>query len=124
MSDKQHRVMVIDDSKTIRNTTEGYLRELGHECMCCTDGINGLSHVVSFSPDIFFIDVDMPRLDGLQTARVIRGNQQFKSTPIVMLSSKDGMFDMAMATEAGASDYIVKPPMKEAIAAVIKKHLG
>jgi twitching motility two-component system response regulator PilG len=124
MSTKQHRVMVIDDSKTIRNTTEAYLRELGHEVMCCTDGFNGISHMFSFDPDILLIDVEMPRLNGLETSRLIRANGRFKSTPIVMLSSKDGIFDMALATAAGASDYIVKPPVKDEIAAVITKHLG
>ncbi len=124
MSERQHRVMVIDDSKTIRTTTEGYLRELGHEVMCCTDGFNGISHMISFQPDILLIDVEMPRMNGLETARLIRANDQFKSTPIVMLSSKDGMFDMALASAAGASDYIVKPPVKDAISAVITKHLG
>ena len=118
------RVMVLDDSKTIRTTTEGYLRELGYDVHCCTDGINGISHIVSFVPDILLIDMEMPRLNGLETVRLIRGNSKFKSTPIVMLSSKDGMFDMALATDAGANDYIVKPPLKDAIEAVIKKHLG
>jgi len=118
------RVMVLDDSKTIRTTTEGYLRELGYDVHCCTDGINGISHIVSFAPDILLIDMEMPRLNGLETVRLIRGNSTFKSTPIVMLSSKDGMFDMALATDAGANYYIVKPPRKDAIEAVIKKHLG
>lgn len=124
MSQKQRRVMVIDDSKTIRTTTEGYLRELGYEVLCCTDGFNGISHMVSFEPEILFIDVEMPRMNGLETTRLIRANAQFRSTPIVMLSSKDGMFDMALAASAGANDYIVKPPVKDAIATVINKYLG
>lgn len=123
MTDKK-RVMVLDDSKTIRTTTEGYLRELGYEVQCCTDGINGISHILSFDPDILLIDMEMPRLNGLETVRLIRGNSKFKNTPIVMLSSKDGMFDMALATDAGANDYIVKPPEKGAIQIVIEKHLG
>lgn len=118
------RVMVLDDSKIIRNITEGYLRELGYDVQCCTDGINGISHIVSFDPEILLIDMEMPRLNGLETVRLIRGNSKFKNTPIVMLSSRDGMFDMALATDAGANDYIVKPPEKAAIQAVIKKHLG
>ncbi|NVL49997.1 response regulator [Pseudomonas syringae pv. actinidiae] len=123
MTDKK-RVMVLDDSKTIRTTTEGYLRELGYEVQCCTDGINGISHILSFDPDILLIDMEMPRLNGLETVRLIRGNSKYKNTPIVMLSSKDGMFDMALATDAGANDYIVKPPEKGAIQTVIEKHLG
>lgn len=124
MTEKK-RVMVIDDSKTIRTTTEGYLRELGYEVQCCTDGLNGISHIVSFAPDILLIDMEMPRMNGLETVRLIRsGKSEFKNTPIVMLSSKDGMFDMALANDAGSNDYIVKPPEKAAIQAVIKKHLG
>lgn len=123
MSQKQYRVMVIDDSKSIRNTTEAYLHELGHEVLCCTDGFNGISHMISFQPDILLIDMEMPRMNGLETVRLIRANEKFKATPIVMLSSKDGMFDMALAKSAGATDYIVKPPVKEAIAALFAKHL-
>lgn len=124
MSGKKHRVMVLDDSKTIRTTTEAFLRDLGHEVKCCTDGINGISHILSFQPDILLIDMEMPRMNGLETVRLIRGNSKFKNTPIVMLSSMDGMFDMALASEAGANDYIVKPPKIDAIDSVIKKHLG
>lgn len=124
MSQQHFRVMVIDDSKTIRTTTQALLEEIGHEVLTCTDGFNGISNVVSFNPDILFIDVEMPRLDGLQTARLIRANEKFKNTPIVMLSSKDGIFDMALAQAAGASDYVVKPPVKEALQNVINKLLG
>lgn len=124
MSEKQYRVMVIDDSKTIRTTAEAIVRELGHEVMCGTDGLNGISHMLSFQPDILFIDLEMPRMNGIVTAKLVRANSRFKDTPIVMLSSKDGMFDVALATEAGASSYIVKPPQKESIAAAIANHLG
>jgi twitching motility two-component system response regulator PilG len=124
MSQTPRRVMVIDDSRIIRTTTEGFLRELGHEVLCCTDGFNGISHMMSFNPEILFIDLEMPRLNGLETCRLIRANAQFKTTPIVMLSSKDGIFDMALATSAGATDYIVKPPVKDTIAAVLNKYLG
>lgn len=118
------RVMVIDDSKTIRTTTEAQLLELGHEVKCCSDGFNAMSHMMTFRPQILFVDVEMPRLDGIQTVRVIRANDQFKEAPIVMLSSKDGLFDMAIAQTAGASDYIVKPPTKEALQDVISKLVG
>ncbi|MCF5371342.1 response regulator [Pseudomonas syringae] len=124
MSAKRRRVMVIDDAKSIRVTTESFLNELGHEVLCCNDGLNGIGSMVTFNPEILFIDVEMPRMNGLQTTRLIRGNAQFKSTPIVMLSSKDGMFDMALASSAGANDYIVKPPTAESIAAMMTKYLG
>ncbi|KQW19990.1 MULTISPECIES: response regulator [Pseudomonas] len=124
MSEKQYRVMVIDDSKTIRTTAEAFVRELGHEVMCGTDGLNGISHMLTFQPDILFIDLEMPRMNGIEMAKLVRANSMFKDTPIVMLSSKDGMFDVALATEAGASSYIVKPPRKDSIAAAIAKHLG
>lgn len=99
------------------------MNELGHEVMCATDGLNGISHMLSFEPDILFIDLEMPRLNGLETAKLIRANKRFKDTPIVMLSSKDGIFDVALATEAGASSYIVKPPSKDAISGAIAQHL-
>ncbi|MBJ2213955.1 MULTISPECIES: response regulator [Pseudomonas] len=124
MTPNQHRVMVIDDSNTIRTISDSMLSELGHEVMTCTDGFNGVSNMLTFKPDILFIDVEMPRMDGLQTVRLIRANEQFKDTPIVMLSSKDGIFDMALARAAGASDYVVKPPVKESLQAVIIKLLG
>lgn len=124
MSQRTVRVMVIDDSKVIRTTTEAQLNDLGHEVLTCSDGINGISNILSFNPDILFIDMEMPRLDGLQTVRLIRANEQFKNIPIVMLSSKDGIFDVAQASAAGANDYVVKPPVKEAIHDVIVKLLG
>lgn len=124
MSQRKRRVMVIDDSKIIRVATEGFLRELGHEVLCCTDGFNGISHMMTFQPEILFIDLEMPRLNGLDTCRLIRANAQFKTTPIVMLSSRDGIFDMALATTAGATDYIVKPPESATIEAVMTKYLG
>lgn len=116
--------MVVDDSNSIRTITDSQLRELGHEVMTCTDGFNGVANMLTFKPDILFIDVEMPRMDGMQTVRLIRASEQFKDTPIVMLSSKDGIFDMAMARAAGASDYVVKPPAKESLQAVITKLLG
>ncbi len=115
------RVMVFDDSKTIRTTTEALLKEMGHSVLCCTDGFNGISHMVSYKPDIVLIDMEMPRLNGLQTVRLIRANKLFKDIPLVMLSSKDGVFDMALAQSAGATDYIVKPPARDSLEAVIRK---
>lgn len=124
MNQSVRRVMVIDDSKTIRTTTENILKELGHQVQCCSDGLNGISHILTFKPDVLFIDVEMPRMNGLQTARLIRRNPQFKDAIIIMLSSKDGMFDQAMGMAAGADDYVAKPPIREAIEAVLAKHQG
>lgn len=123
LSERKLKVMVIDDSTSIRTITEALVNELGHDVMCATDGLNGISHMLSFDPDILFIDLEMPRLNGIETAKLIRANKRFRNTPIVMLSSKDGMFDVALATEAGASSYIVKPPSKDAIAGAISQHL-
>lgn len=103
------RVMVIDDSRTIRTAAEECLKELGHEVLTCTDGFNGISNIISFKPDLVFVDMEMPRLDGLQSVRLIRANDDYKDIPVVMLSSKDGIFDLALAQNAGATDYIVKP---------------
>lgn len=124
MSTKKHRVMVIDDSKTIRQTMEAFLTEMGHEVLCCTDGFNGISRIMDFNPDILLVDVEMTRMNGLETVRLIRGNERYKAAPILMLSARDGMFDMALATAAGANGYLVKPPVKDEIEAAIAKHLG
>jgi twitching motility two-component system response regulator PilG len=119
---KSIRVMVIDDSRTIRTAAEESLRSLGHEVLTCTDGFNGISHLISFKPDFVFVDMEMPRMDGLQSVRLIRANSEYSNIPVVMLSSKDGIFDLALAQNAGATDYIVKPFSTDDLRGVIEKH--
>jgi twitching motility two-component system response regulator PilG len=116
------RVMLVDDSNTIRKSVTEMLEEAGYEVMCSTDGFNCISHAISFNPDLFLIDLMMPRLNGYQTASLIRNKDQFKSTPIIVLSSKDGLFDKARGELAGASDYITKPFTKEEILKAIQQY--
>lgn len=103
------KVMVIDDSKTIRRTAESLLQKYGAEVITAVDGFEALSKVAQSRPDIIFIDVMMPRLDGYQTCALIKNNKQFRATPIIMLSSKDSVFDKAKGRVVGAEDYLTKP---------------
>ena len=89
------RVMVIDDSKTIRRTAEMLLKNVGCEVITAIDGFDALAKIVDHHPNIIFVDIMMPRLDGYQTCALIKNNRSFKSTPVIMLSSKDGLFDKA-----------------------------
>ncbi|MDH5216439.1 MAG: response regulator [Gammaproteobacteria bacterium] len=105
--------MVIDDSKTIRRTAETLLAKSGYEVITATDGFEALAKVVDNQPDIIFMDIMMPRLDGYQTCALIKNNDAFKNTPIIMLSSKDGLFDRARGRIVGSDSYITKPFSKE-----------
>lgn len=115
------RVMLVDDSNTIRNVGSSVLTEAGCVVMCCTDGFNCITQAIDFQPDLFLIDVVMPRLDGYQTVKLIRNKDTFKQTPIIMLSSKDGMFDIARGKAAGATNYITKPFSKDDIRKALKE---
>ena len=103
------KVMVIDDSKTIRRTAETLLKKAGYEVITANDGFESLSRIVSHEPDIIFVDIMMPRLDGYQTCALIKRNQFFRNTPVVMLSSKDGLFDRARGRVVGSDQYLTKP---------------
>ncbi|MBD2857384.1 twitching motility response regulator PilG [Spongiibacter sp. KMU-158] len=119
------KVMVIDDSKTIRRTTETLLAKAGCEVITAIDGFDALSKIADHRPDIIFVDIMMPRLDGYQTCALIKNNSEFKKTPVIMLSSKDGLFDKAKGRIVGADQYLTKPFSKgellEAIAAHAEK---
>src|SRR5690606_20928861 len=103
------RVMVIDDSKTIRRTAETLLKKEGCEVFTATDGFEALSKIADNQPQIIFVDIMMPRLDGYQTCALIKNNQLFKSTPVIMLSSRDGLFDKARGRIVGSEQYLTKP---------------
>jgi twitching motility two-component system response regulator PilG len=103
------KVMVIDDSNTIRRTAETLLSKAGCEVITAIDGFDSLSKIADSQPDMIFVDIMMPRLDGYQTCALIKNNSQFKHTPVVMLSSKDGLFDKAKGRIVGADDYLTKP---------------
>jgi twitching motility two-component system response regulator PilG len=105
------KVLVIDDSNTIRRSAEIFLKQGGHEVLLAEDGFDALSKVNDYEPDLIFCDILMPRLDGYQTVAII--NLKFSSVPIVMLSSKDGVFDKARGRMVGSQDYLTKPFTKD-----------
>ena len=115
--------MVIDDSKTIRRTAETLLKKEGCEVITANDGFEALSKIADHQPQIIFVDIMMPRLDGYQTCALIKHNQQFKNTPVIMLSSKDGLFDRARGRIVGSEQYLTKPFTKEELLEAIKKHV-
>lgn len=117
------KIMVIDDSKTIRRSAETLLNNLGCEVITATDGFDALSKIVDHQPDVIFVDIMMPRLDGYQTCALIKHNRTFKSTPVVMLSSKDGLFDKAKGRIVGADEYLTKPFSKEELVESIQAQL-
>jgi twitching motility two-component system response regulator PilG len=106
-------VLVVDDSNTIRRSAEMFLKQGGHEVLLAEDGYDALGKVVDFEPHLVFCDILMPRLDGYQTCTIIKRNPHFANVPVVMLSSKDGVFDKARGRMAGAQDYLTKPFTKE-----------
>ncbi|WP_196800395.1 MULTISPECIES: PleD family two-component system response regulator [unclassified Thioalkalivibrio] len=114
--------MVIDDSKTIRRTAESLLQKHGAEVITAVDGFEALSKVAEQRPGIIFIDVMMPRLDGYQTCALIKNNREFRSTPIIMLSSKDSVFDKAKGRVVGSEDYLTKPFAKEDLLGAVRKY--
>jgi twitching motility two-component system response regulator PilG len=117
------KIMVIDDSSTIRKTAETLLKRAGFEVITAADGFEAMSVVADQHPDIIFIDIMMPRLDGYQTCALIKNNKQFGSTPIVMLSSKDGLFDRARGKLAGSEQHIHKPFTQDDLVSAINKYV-
>ena len=117
-------VMVIDDSKTIRRTAETLLKKAGCEVITAVDGFEALAKIADHRPDIIFVDIMMPRLDGYQTCALIKNNQSFKKTPVIMLSSKDGLFDKARGRIVGSEQYLTKPFTKDELLGAITKHVS
>ena len=107
------RVLVIDDSNTIRRSAEIFLRQGGYEVILAEDGFDALAKVIDHQPQIIFCDILMPRLDGYQTCAIIKRNPRFAEVPVVMLSSKDGVFDKARGRMVGSDDYLTKPFSKD-----------
>lgn len=118
------KVMVIDDSKTIRRTAETLLKKAGCDVVTATDGFEALSKITDNQPDIIFIDIMMPRLDGYQTCALIKRNQNYKSTPVILLTSKDGLFDRARGRIVGSDQYLTKPFTKEELLGAIKEFVS
>jgi twitching motility two-component system response regulator PilG len=107
------KVLVIDDSNTIRRSAEIFLKQGGHDVMLAEDGFDALAKVNDYAPHLIFCDILMPRLDGYQTCAIIKRNANFAGTPIIMLSSKDGVFDKARGRMVGSEEYLTKPFTKD-----------
>ena len=119
---KGFKVMVIDDSKTIRRTAETLLKKEGFDVITATDGFEALSMIADHQPNLILLDIMMPRLDGYQTCALIKHHRVFRHTPVVMLSSKDGLFDRARGRVVGSDNYITKPFTREELLTVIEQH--
>jgi twitching motility two-component system response regulator PilG len=118
------KVMVIDDSQTIRRTAETLLTREGYTVITAEDGFEALGKIADHQPDIIFIDIMMPRLDGYQACALIKGNPKFTRTPVIMLSSKDGLFDRARGRIVGSDEYLTKPFTKDELVNAVKNHLA
>jgi twitching motility two-component system response regulator PilG len=114
------KVLVIDDSKTIRRSAENLLTKEGYDVITAIDGFDALAKIADARPEIIFVDIMMPRLDGYQTCALIKNNSEFKTTPVVMLSSKDGLFDKAKGRIVGSDQYITKPFSRDELLGTIK----
>ena len=115
------RVLVIDDSNTIRRSAEIFLKQGGHDVMLAEDGFDALAKVNDYQPQLIFCDILMPRLDGYQTCAIIKRNVKYSGVPIVMLSSKDGVFDKARGRMVGAQDYLTKPFTKDQLLQAVRQ---
>ncbi len=116
------KVMIIDDSKTIRRTAETLLKKQGCNVITAVDGYEALAKIAEYNPDIIFVDIMMPRLDGYQTCALIKHNQNFTKTPVIMLSSKDSIFDKARGRIVGSEDYLTKPFTREDLLGALQSY--
>jgi twitching motility two-component system response regulator PilG len=117
------KILVVDDSKTIRRTAETLLAKEGCEVFTAVDGFDALAKIADHRPDVIFVDIMMPRLDGYQTCSLIKHNKVFKETPVIMLSSKDGLFDRARGRLVGSEQYLTKPFTKDELLGAITTHV-
>lgn len=117
------KIMIIDDSKTIRKTTQLFLKELDYEVIEVEDGYNALTKVIDGAPDLILVDIMMPRLGGYETCTIIKQNPDFENVPIILLSSKDGILDKAKGKLYGCDDYLTKPFAKDALFEIVNKYL-
>ena len=121
---KGAKVMVIDDSNTIRRSAEIFLVQAGCEVILAEDGFDALAKITDHHPEVVFVDIMMPRLDGYQTCALIKKNPRFRETPVIMLSSKDGLFDRARGRLVGSDEYLTKPFSKEGLLDAVRRHRG
>jgi len=115
--------MVIDDSNTIRRSAEIFLLQAGCTVILAEDGFDALSKIADHQPEMIFVDIMMPRLDGYQTCALIKKNQKFRGTPVVILSSKDGLFDRARGRMVGSDQYLTKPFTKDSLLKAVGTHV-
>jgi twitching motility two-component system response regulator PilG len=118
------KILVVDDSKTIRRTAETLLSKEGCQVFTAIDGFDALSKIADHQPDLIFVDIMMPRLDGYQTCSLIKHNKVFKETPVIMLSSKDGLFDRARGRIVGSEQYLTKPFTKDELLGAISNQIN
>jgi twitching motility two-component system response regulator PilG len=117
------KILVIDDSNTIRRSAEVYLRQAGFDVILAEDGFDALAKISDHQPRVIFVDIMMPRLDGYQTCALIKQNPHLQATPVIMLSSKDGVFDRARGRLAGSDRYLTKPFTREALIDTVQEYI-
>lgn len=115
------KILVVDDSNTIRRSAEMFLKQGGYEVLLAEDGFDALAKIHDYEPQLIFCDILMPKLDGYQTCAIIKRNPRFASIPVVMLSSKDGVFDKARGRMVGCQDYLTKPFKKEELLQIVQQ---
>jgi len=118
------KILVVDDSKTIRRTAETLLTKEGCQVFTAIDGFDALSKIADHQPDLIFVDIMMPRLDGYETCSLIKHNKMFRETPVIMLSSKDGLFDRARGRIVGSEQYLTKPFTKDELLGAISNQVN
>ena len=118
------KVLVVDDSNTIRRSAEIFLKQGGYEVLLAEDGFDALAKINEFKPDMVFCDILMPKLDGYQTCAIVKRNTDFAATPVVMLSSKDGVFDKARGRMVGCQDYLTKPFTKDQLLQTVERFVA
>ena len=123
VSEKQNlKIMVIDDSSTIRRSAEIFLGQVGYQVILAEEGFDALAKINDYHPDLIFCDILMPRLDGYQTCALIKKSAKFRDTPVIMLSSKDGLFDRARGSIVGSNEYLTKPFTKDSLLKTVRNY--
>jgi len=123
LAEKQNlKIMVIDDSSTIRRSAEIFLGQVGYQVILAEDGFDALAKINDYHPDLIFCDILMPRLDGYQTCALIKKSAKFRNTPVIMLSSKDGLFDRARGSIVGSNEYLTKPFTKDSLLKTVRNY--
>jgi len=117
------KIMVIDDSTTIRRSAENMLKKEGCEVVTAGDGFEALAMISRHHPNLIFVDIMMPRLDGYQTCAIIKNNNEFRTTPVIMLTSKDGLFDKARGRVVGSDHYLTKPFTRDELLDAVRQHV-